>query len=326
MKKIWIKYTLIILFLLPLITMIVINLNRDKLENDRNFYGKECSVDQLKVTKNGYEKYECNVTNITKKKELGKIKYDYADNVTQFELTAAEYEKYAKGVDVFYIYTPECELKYKSNNGILTAAFSGKEEYLYPHRFTENEMEGFKNVVIENSKDKIFATYAFEAPFGAGQTSEGMPKYQDKKGRKLTSDFSVSLKSADGFIEGESIIKSGKYDQLFEDKDFYQKSTTKMTGLVDKFLLFSARLNKNYPDSDVNSYFAILFSILFGYVYCFKKRDIGLIAYAILALYCMLTEFDSLTTHVIIFGAFAMALLWNSRSEEAEEGEENAEK
>lgn len=55
-------------------------------------------------------------------------------------------------MDVFYIYTPECELKYKSNNGILTAAFSGKEEYLYPHRFTENEMEGFKNVVIETVK------------------------------------------------------------------------------------------------------------------------------------------------------------------------------
>lgn len=60
-----VKYMLIILLLLPLITMIVINLNRDKLENDRNFYGKECSVDQLKVTKNGYEKYirtlsECN--------------------------------------------------------------------------------------------------------------------------------------------------------------------------------------------------------------------------------------------------------------------------
>ena len=114
------------MFLLPLITMIVINLNRDKLENDRNFYGKECSVDQLKVTKNGYEKYECNVKNITKKKELGKIKYDYADNVTQFELTAAEYEKYAKGVDVFYIYTPECELKYKSNNGIFNCCFFRK--------------------------------------------------------------------------------------------------------------------------------------------------------------------------------------------------------
>ena len=131
---------------------VYINYKRNDWETDRNFYGKECSVDQLKVTKNGYEKYECNVKNITKKKELGKIKYDYADNVTQFELTAAEYEKYAKGVDVFYIYTPECELKYKSNNGILTAAFSGKEEYLYPHRFTENEMEGFKNVVIETVK------------------------------------------------------------------------------------------------------------------------------------------------------------------------------
>ena len=42
-------------------------------------------------------------------------------------------------------------------------------------------MEGFKNVVIENSKDKIFATYAFEAPFGAGQTSEGMPKISGQK-------------------------------------------------------------------------------------------------------------------------------------------------
>ena len=38
-------------------------------------------------------------------------------------------------------------------------------------------MEGFKNVVIENSKDKIFATYAFEA----GQTSEGMPNIRTKK-------------------------------------------------------------------------------------------------------------------------------------------------
>lgn len=69
MKKIWIKYTLIILFLLPLITMIVINLNRDKLENDRNFYGKECSVDQLKVNiKMDNEKYECNVKNIRKRR------------------------------------------------------------------------------------------------------------------------------------------------------------------------------------------------------------------------------------------------------------------
>lgn len=173
MKKIWIKYTLIILFLLPLITMIVINLNRDKLENDRNFYGKECSVDQLKVTKNGYEKYECNVKNITKKKELGKIKYDYADNVTQFELTAAEYEKYAKGVDVFYIYTPECELKYKSNNGILTAAFSGKEEYLYPRELplpcgTVVPME-----VASNSRD----SYPFLTKRLAVRTNQGIFTY-----------------------------------------------------------------------------------------------------------------------------------------------------
>ena len=47
-----ILYGLIILSLLPLITMFYINLKQDKWETDRNFYGKESSEDQLKITQN----------------------------------------------------------------------------------------------------------------------------------------------------------------------------------------------------------------------------------------------------------------------------------
>ena len=52
-----ILYGLIILSLLPLITMFYINLKQDKWETDRNFYGKESSEDQLKITQNTYQKY-----------------------------------------------------------------------------------------------------------------------------------------------------------------------------------------------------------------------------------------------------------------------------
>lgn len=66
-----ILYGLIILSLLPLITMFYINLKQDKWETDRNFYGKESSEDQLKITQNTYQKYECSSKKITKRKSWG---------------------------------------------------------------------------------------------------------------------------------------------------------------------------------------------------------------------------------------------------------------
>ena len=87
-----ILYGLIILSLLPLITMFYINLKQDKWETDRNFYGKEISEDQLKITQNTYQKYECSSKKITKKKELGNMRYYYRDkNHINFEANEEEY-------------------------------------------------------------------------------------------------------------------------------------------------------------------------------------------------------------------------------------------
>lgn len=66
-----ILYGLIILSLLPLITMFYINLKQDKWETDRNFYGKEISEYQLKITQNTYQKYECSFKEDYKKERAG---------------------------------------------------------------------------------------------------------------------------------------------------------------------------------------------------------------------------------------------------------------
>lgn len=66
-----ILYGLIILSLLPLITMFYINLKQDKWETDRNFYGKEISEDQLKITQNTYQNTSAAQRRLQKRKSWG---------------------------------------------------------------------------------------------------------------------------------------------------------------------------------------------------------------------------------------------------------------
>lgn len=136
-----ILYGLIILSLLPLITMFYINLKQDKWETDRNFYGKEISEDQLKITQNTYQKYECSSKKITKKKELGNMRYYYRDkNHINFEANEEEYNKYIKDSDIFYVYKPKCQISYHSDNGKLTADFTGKKISFEPGTFNSAEL------------------------------------------------------------------------------------------------------------------------------------------------------------------------------------------
>ena len=142
-----ILYGLIILSLLPLITMFYINLKQDKWETDRNFYGKEISEDQLKITQNTYQKYECSSKKITKKKELGNMRYYYRDkNHINFEANEEEYNKYIKDSDIFYVYKPKCQISYHSDNGKLTADFTGKKISFEPGTFNHKTCSSKESV------------------------------------------------------------------------------------------------------------------------------------------------------------------------------------
>lgn len=105
MKKIMkiIVYTGVIISLIPIITMFCINLRQNKIETDRNFYGKEITEGQLKVVQNSYQKYECNIKYFVIKKDIGQLKYYYNDkNHMKFETNEKSYNKYIKGADIFF--------------------------------------------------------------------------------------------------------------------------------------------------------------------------------------------------------------------------------
>ena len=137
MKKIMkiIVYTGVIISLIPIITMFCINLRQNKIETDRNFYGKEITEGQLKVIQNSYQKYECNIKYFVIKKDIGQLKYYYNDkNHMKFETNEKSYNKYIKGADIFFVYKPKCQISYRSNHGKLTATFIGNKIFLMPKK------------------------------------------------------------------------------------------------------------------------------------------------------------------------------------------------
>lgn len=108
-----IVYTGVIISLIPIITMFCINLRQNKIETDRNFYGKEITEGQLKVVQNSYQKYECNIKYFVIKKDIGQLKYYYNDkNHMKFETNEKSYNKYIKGADIFFVYKPKCQISY----------------------------------------------------------------------------------------------------------------------------------------------------------------------------------------------------------------------
>ena len=158
-----IVYTGVIISLIPIITMFCINLRQNKIETDRNFYGKEITEGQLKVVQNSYQKYECNIKYFVKKKELGKMRYFYRDkNQMRFEASEEEYNQYIKDSDIFYVYKPKCQISYHSKQGKLTATFIGNKIFLIPKKFSDQELKTVKSLVVQKSHKKVFFTYSLD--------------------------------------------------------------------------------------------------------------------------------------------------------------------
>lgn len=273
-----ILYGLIILSLLPLITMFYINLKQDKWETDRNFYGKESSEDQLKITQNTYQKYECSSKKITKKKELGNMRYYYRDkNHINFEANEEEYNKYIKDSDIFYVYKPKCQISYHSDNGKLTADFTGKKISFEPGTFNSAELRSITKLVHQKSRSKIFSTYSISDVNKRYLNSNNIAiiigrsliwKFFDSSiynhpynSKGAITNFRISSKSGNGTVHGKSLIQSEKYDRLYHDFVFYQMPKAKFTSVKDRWLLFSAELGAGYLHGYYIIYF-IFFAIL----------------------------------------------------------------
>lgn len=278
--------TLIVIFLIPLLLTGYIKLQRKHWETDRNFYGNEIIAEKLKIVKNDYQTVQCQTKNFVKVKRNKKIECDYyEDNDKIFTITQEDYNRYVKGADVFYAYRPICKLTYQSERGRLTADFISEKYSITPRKFSDNELKDVKQKIIKESKDKIFSTYSDEEAvenlkknqkksfiskflYSMKAKDTELIRFEDKNGRKLTTLFTVTNNDYEANICGRSLVKSSKYDQLFEDSCFYLPSP-ELNHAENQLLLFAALLNIHYCGNFFAMYvafFALIYILSFFFL------------------------------------------------------------
>lgn len=122
-----IKYYIVIgiIYMIPYMVMIGISCLKDKLETDRNFYGKDINPKEIKLINVSYEKLKIERKKFEKCTEMGQIKYIYTQNFgyEQLILSEEEYNKYFPDmfVDTAIAYFIIYKFAYDSPKGMLEA-------------------------------------------------------------------------------------------------------------------------------------------------------------------------------------------------------------
>lgn len=241
-----IKYYIVIgiIYMIPYIIMIGISCLKDKLETDRNFYGKDIDPKEIKLINVSYEKLKIERKKFEKCTEMGQIKYIYTQNFgdEQLILSEEEYNKYFPDmfVDTAIAYFIIYKFAYDSPKGMLEA----ETKLIKPtmeKKYEEDDVKEVKGLIYESCKNKLFADlYRFESYYN---------------GRTITHRVYINTKKREGTITGKSKIKPGRYDWMFSDSSWYPLETKKKKR--NKFLAFFAYLNPNKTDTIFHAYIAL---------------------------------------------------------------------
>ena len=241
-----IKYYIVIgiIYMIPYMVMIGISCLKDKLETDRNFYGKDIDPKEIKLINVSYEKLKIERKKFEKCTEMDQIKYIYTQNFgdEQLILSEEEYNKYFPDMFVntaiayFIIY----KFAYDSPKGM----FEAETKLIKPtmeKKYEEDDVKEVKGLIYELCKNKLFADlYRSESYYN---------------GRTITHRVYINTKKREGTITGKSKIKPGRYDWMFSDSSWYPLETKKKKR--NKFLAFFAYLNPNKTDTIFHAYIAL---------------------------------------------------------------------
>jgi len=224
----------VVLFI-PLFAEKYVNFKRDEWETDRNFYGKEIHLNDMKVMKNKTKTITFEPKNIKKEKTNGKIKYILKSSSNRhYTITGYAneevYNKYIADCDKFTMYQKVCNVVYQSANGRMDAEIESNTLYVTPKKFSRDELANIKKSVWKQTQDKIFINgkYADKQEYGI----------KDYKGQEVISNYSYFDKKlkTNAYIHGKTFVKPGKYDSLYPDAKYYVKDTNTKTALKLKFL------------------------------------------------------------------------------------------
>lgn len=228
--------------MIPYMIMIGISCLKDKLETDRNFYGKDIDPKEIKLINVSYEKLKIERKKFEKCTEMGQIKYIYTQNFgdEQLILSEEEYNKYFPDmfVDTAIAYFIIYKFAYDSPKGMLEA----ETKLIKPtmeKKYEEDDVKEVKGLIYESCKNKLFADlYRSESYYN---------------GRTITHRVYINTKKREGTITGKSKIKPGRYDWMFSDSSWYPEEAKKR----NRFLSFCTYLNPNKRNSIFLSYFTI---------------------------------------------------------------------
>ena len=233
----------VVLFI-PLFAEKYVNFKRNEWETDRNFYGKEIHLNDMKATKNKTKTITFEPKNIKKEKTNGKIKYILKSSSNRhYTITGYAneevYNKYIADCDKFTMYQKVCNVVYQSTNGRMDAEIESKDLYFTPKKFSKDELTDIKKSVCKETQDKVFIN---------DENQDNLkydPEYDDQKcelkdfkGQRVCSGYTYSDKNLNinAYVYGKTFVKAGKYDSLYPDAEDYVKDTDAKMDLKLKLL------------------------------------------------------------------------------------------
>lgn len=221
-----------------------VNYKRDEWETDRNFYGKEINLNEIKVVKNKTNTLTFSLKELKKRRTNGKTVYILKSKSNRhYPLTCRieenVYNKYIADCDQFTMYQKVCNIIYQSANGQMNAEIESKDLHFTPKKFSKDELTDIKKSVCKETQDKVFIN---------DENQDNLkydPEYEDQeselkdfKGQKVCSCYTYSDKNLNinAYVYGKTFVKAGKYDSLYPDAEYYVKDTNTKTELKLKFL------------------------------------------------------------------------------------------
>ena len=163
-----------------------VNYKRDEWETDRNFYGKEINLNEIKVVKNKTNTLTFSLKELKKRRTNGKTVYILKGKSNRhYPLTCRieenVYNKYIADCDQFTMYQKVCNVVYQSTNGRMDAEIESKDLYFTPKKFSKDELTNIKKSVWKQIQDKVFINgkYADKQEYGI----------KDYKGQTVISNY-----------------------------------------------------------------------------------------------------------------------------------------
>lgn len=139
-----------------------INYKRDEWETDRNFYGKEINLNEIKVVKNKTNTLTFSLKDLKKRRTNGKTVYILKSKSNRhYPLTCQVeedvYNKYIADCEQFTMYQKVCNVVYQSANGQMNAEIESKDLYFTPKKFSKDELTDIKNQYAKKHKIKFLS-------------------------------------------------------------------------------------------------------------------------------------------------------------------------